>query len=223
MNSEERSGTATRRGGLLREAALLSGVALAAALLASGCGAGQIAATANVAPAVPGANGEAQLTDASGVSAGTVSVRNVLVVYKDPKGYPKGGTAPLDVHIFNDTSGDVTVTVSSPAAASVVLTGSAGASASASPGAPSAQPSASPPAGQPARLTIPAQGFAVLNPDQARSLRLVGLTEALPAGSSVPLAFDFGGGVTIKVDALVAPPLSPLPRETPQSESTGEG
>jgi hypothetical protein len=223
VNSDERSGRAARRGGSSRRAALLAAVAAAAALLASGCGAGQIAATARIAPAVPGANGEAQVTDANGDSTGTVSVRNVLVVYKDPKGYPRGGTAPLDVHIFNDTSGEVTVTVSSPGAASVVLTRGGTASASASPGASPARPGASAPAGEPARLTIPAQGFAVLNPDQQRFLELVGLTEALPPGSSVPVVFDFGAGVTIKVDAPVAVPLSPLPRTTPEGESTGEG
>jgi hypothetical protein len=212
VNSEERSGTAM--GGRARGAAWLTGVAATVALLASGCGAGQTAGTSLVMPAVPGANAQAEVVDSTGTPLGAVAVRNVLVAYKDPRGYPRGGTAPLDVRIFNDTTRQVTVVVSSPGAASVTLTGSA----AATPSGPA--PAAPAPAGAPARLTIPANGFAALAPGQARYLQLVGLTAALPPGASVPLTFDFGGGVTIKVEAPVGPPPTPLPRSTPQEQAS---
>jgi hypothetical protein len=236
VDSEMLLGSGTRSGGRIRRAAVIFGVATCAALLA-GCGAGQVTGTALTVPAVPGTNGQAQLFD-SGTPVGFVSVRNVYVTYKDSAGYPKGGNASLDVRIFNDTNIDVTVVVSSPAA-SVELVGGAAAtrapeptgSASPEPTAspestgsptPTAGPSPSRSAGQPARLTIPAGGFAVLNPDQARHLQLTGLTEALPPGGSVPLVFDLGS-TTINVEAPVAPPLTPLPRATPEDAGAAEG
>jgi hypothetical protein len=216
------------------------GVAAAAALVAAACSAGQVAETARKAPSAPGANGQATVS-ASGAPAGTVSVRNVQVVYLDSVGYPQGGNAPLDVRIFNDTNSEVTVEVSSPAAASVVLTSGAAAptrtpepAESASPdasasagasGSPQPSPTAEPSpgaAGEPARLTIPAGGFVVLNPNQERYLQLTGLTEKLPPGGSVPLVFDFGRGVTIKLNAPVGVPLTPLPRATPEEAAESE-
>lgn len=247
MNSEVVSGGVTRSSGRIRRTALACGTAAAAALLAAGCSAGQVAETARKAPSAPGANGQATVSDTAGAAVGTVSVRDVQVVYKDSAGYPPGGTAPLDVRIFNDTSQEVTVDVSSPAADSVVLTvgaaaptrapepaesaspdasGSPNPSSTAEPGpstepSPSAKPSPSA-AGEPARLTIPAGGFVVLNPNQARYLQLTGLTKRLPPGGSVPLVFDFGKGVTIKVNAPAAVPLTPLPRATPEAAAEGE-
>ena len=61
--------------------------------LMSACSAGRVTQTANMAPAVPGFNADAD--DRS------VSLRDVLVVNK-PGGYGKGETAPLSVHIVNN-------------------------------------------------------------------------------------------------------------------------
>ncbi|MFD0823806.1 hypothetical protein ACFQ0D_37020, partial [Micromonospora zhanjiangensis] len=111
-----------------RRAALAGAAATAATLLLSGCGAGQIAHTAEMAPTVPGAN--AQTTD------GNYKIRNLLLAYPGEKGYPAGGNAPVEVGIYNDSHSPVTVKVTVAGARSVVLSGGAapsgGASASAS-------------------------------------------------------------------------------------------
>ncbi|GAA2519260.1 hypothetical protein [Pilimelia columellifera] len=89
-----------------RGAALLAGAALTASLLVSGCSAGQIAETAKKRPSVAGVNASASLPD-----GGVVSVRDAVIVF-DSHGYPKGGTAPLSLSLFNDTTAPVTVRAS---------------------------------------------------------------------------------------------------------------
>jgi hypothetical protein len=125
--------------------------------LMSGCSAGRVSQTAEMVPAVPGYNADSP--------DGSVSLRDVLVVYKTG-GYPKGGLAPLSLHIFNNRN-DQTITlkgVTSPdgtvclAGGGAVPTGTAptppvapGATATPSPSAgntssptPSGSPTASP-------------------------------------------------------------------------------
>ena len=93
-----------------RRTALLVGAATAAAVTLSGCGAGQIAETALKNPSVYGSN--AQSAD------GSLLVRGLAVAYSSPEGYPSGGSAPLEVHLFNQTRQPMTVTISSvPSAA----------------------------------------------------------------------------------------------------------
>src|SRR5262245_8913136 len=78
---------------------LLAGAVTASAALATGllaaCSAGQVAQTAGIAPAVPG------------VSAQTVGypvyVRNAVLDYAEPKGYPRGAKAPMALWIFNNS------------------------------------------------------------------------------------------------------------------------
>jgi hypothetical protein len=210
---------------------LLAGAAAMTALLASGCSAGQLAETAEMVPAVPGANKD--------VSAfgGSLSVRNALVVYH-AGGYEADADAPLDLSIFNDTGQAVTVTVTSPDAKSVTL--SAGAQGTPSPSAsPSASPSPTPsatatPSGtptattepttsaeptppaeapaQPATVEIAAGSFAALGPSGKQLLQLIGLNEELKAGETVQLVFDFGGGTKLTLDVPVSVPLTPVPR-----------
>ncbi|HEX6501208.1 MAG TPA: hypothetical protein VF054_19580 [Micromonosporaceae bacterium] len=120
--------------------------AVAAAGLLSGCGAGKLAQTAHMAPAVQGANADVRIDDQ------LVSVRDAVVVYPGPKGYPAGGQAALSVRVFNQTSKPVTltrVTVSTddrhPVGADRVIKETAGRPAdvpSAAPSAPSMSPSA---------------------------------------------------------------------------------
>lgn len=218
---------------------LLAGAAMATALLASGCGAGQIAETAEMVPAVPGANGD--------VSAfgGTLSVQDALVVYHTG-GYEKGADAPLDLHIFNDTGRAVTVTVTSPDAESVTLaagakgTPSPSASPSASPtatatatatpsGTPTATPTAEPtpsaeptPApAQPATVEIAAGSFAALDPSLGQFVQLVGLNEELKPGDSVELVFDFGDGTKLTLAVPMGVPLTPVPRGSAETDEGG--
>ena len=68
--------------GSRRAALLLSGIAAATSLLASGCGAGQVAETALKEPSVQGVN----LTTPNGGYA----VRGLLVTYPGTEGYRAG-------------------------------------------------------------------------------------------------------------------------------------
>jgi hypothetical protein len=225
--------------GSRRAALLLSGVAAATALLASGCGAGQVAETAAKKPSVQGAN--IQTPD------NAYKVRGLLVQYPGAEGYQAGANAKLGAVIYNDTQQPVTVTITTQSGREILLAGGASASAtpsesvatnpsasaspskstsaspssgvsgSASPSAgESASASASPPApaGAPARIEIPALGYVQLNTDSS-FLQLVGLKEALRSGQAVDLTFDFGNGITVVGQAPVAVPLTPNPPASP--------
>lgn len=216
-----------------RSKTLLAGAAAAAALLVSGCSAGQIAETAGKVASVPGASADITTDD------GILSVRNAVVVYDGTEGYKAGADAPLDVRIFNGTQRDVTVTVSvnSEDAGSVSLSGgeeeeetpsqspseSASPSASASPSgsaspSASATPSASPsPTAKPARpasIEIAAGEFVVLTEAAGEYLRVIDLAQPLTPGTSVRIIFDFGDGRTKELAVPVGIPLSPAARES---------
>ncbi len=90
---------------LVRLAAI--GAALATVALAGGCSAGQEAATSEVVAAVPG--GFATATPDASLPLQVVLVENVEIAFKDTAGYPAGGTAPLAMHIFNQTKYPITV------------------------------------------------------------------------------------------------------------------
>ncbi|MGR6322524.1 hypothetical protein Q2K19_12975 [Micromonospora soli] len=223
-----------------RGAALLLAGTAAASLLLSGCGAGQVAETANKIPSVQGVN--VQTPD------NLFKVRGLYVQYPGAEGYQSGADAPLNVVIYNDSPSPVTVTVTTDSARDIQLTGAAqsgGPSAaptgsptepaskspsptqsnlaespSASPsGSASASPSASPsesaPAGKPARLDIPANGYVQLNSTGGQFLQLVGLNDKLLSGQQVNLTFDFGDGHTIKTAAPIGVPLTPAARPSP--------
>ena len=147
------TGTPPRRR-FLGVAALLASPAAALALM-SGCSAGQISQTDNMVPAVPGTN-----LDVQG-GAVDASLRNLMITYNAPEGYPVGGTAPVVVFVANNNQDQPLVLASvtatdgkgGPSLGSVVLTGGSvstqknpapGASGSAAPSASaSAVPSAS--------------------------------------------------------------------------------
>ena len=76
-----------------RASALVAACALAG--LMSGCSSGRIAQTAGMVPAVPGYNADSP--------DGSVALRDVVVVYKEG-GYRAGDTAPLALHLFNNTT-----------------------------------------------------------------------------------------------------------------------
>lgn len=215
---------------------LLAGTVVATALLASGCGAGQIAETANFTPGVPGVS--ATTPD------GRFKIVNLAIAYPGPGGYPAGADAPLNLAIHNDTLEPATVEISTTDARAVVLD-----SASASPTAPTSSqtapagtlsptdPAASPgatatpatgattdPAGTtppapavptgPARVEVPPSGIVLLNGVTAGpQLRLVGLGRALTVGEAVTVVFNFGGQ-RLELPARVAIPRTPLPRTT---------
>ncbi|WP_422737253.1 hypothetical protein ACN263_28165 [Micromonospora sp. WMMD729] len=101
--------------GSRRAALLLSGIAAATSLLASGCGAGQVAETAEKEPSVQGVN----LTTPNGA----YSVRGLLVAYPGTEGYRAGQDAPLNAVIYNDSKSTVTVTVTTQSAREVLISG----------------------------------------------------------------------------------------------------
>jgi len=110
-----------------RRAVLIAGVATVTAAALAACSAGQVAETALKNSSVQGVN--SQNAD------GSVLIRGLAVLYKDSAGYPAGGTAPLEVNFYNQTTQPLTVLVSSQppaatgeglsvvAARSVVLSG----------------------------------------------------------------------------------------------------
>ena len=199
--------------------------ALAAATTALGaCSAGQITQTAYMAPAVPGANQTFSVADGNGKESGSVSLRNLSVAFDSPKGYPKGGSAKLQVGVFNDTTTELKVTVTAPGAASAVTLGSGGAAAVASPSQPSASPSASAsaaPAG-PATFTIPSGRFIVFSRDSSQTLSLQGLTNDVKPGDlvqSVAFKFELGSGLQVSQTPtkLAATAETPSPRQPVES------
>lgn len=217
-----------RRGRLL-----LAGTVTATALLASGCGAGQIAETANFAPGVPGVS--ATTPD------GRFKIVNLAIAYPGPDGYAAGADAPLILAIHNDTLEPATVEISTTDARAVVLdSGPAGASPTApesSPAGPadattSPDATATPatgttadPAGTappalpvptgPARVEVPPTGIVLLNGvTDGPQLRLVGLGRPLVVGEGVTVVFNFGGQ-RLELPARVAIPRTPLPRTIP--------
>lgn len=99
----------TRR---LAAAALAAGAGVALAL--GGCSAGQVTQTASQVAPVNGIDAE----------AGPVSLRNLLIEYPGPDGYPAGSDAPLQVRLFNNGMQPITlVGVSADKATSVSLVG----------------------------------------------------------------------------------------------------
>jgi copper(I)-binding protein len=94
--------------------------AVLGALALAGCGAGQVTQTSAQAPAVVGAN----------AGVGAIVVRDAYIEFGEgAQGaniYPRGGAAPLKMSIVNTgIQPDRLVSASSPAAASVAITGDA--------------------------------------------------------------------------------------------------
>ncbi|MFV2020592.1 hypothetical protein [Micromonospora sp. LOL_023] len=214
-----------------RVAVLLSGAAVTGALLLSGCAAGQIAETAVKSSSIGGVNIDAP--------DGSVSIRNLSVPYPGIEGYPAGGSVPVEVGLYNNTSEPIAIRVSAAAvtdtdretlvqAESVVLGGSDETAAAPSPepdptAGPETDATAGPetdatdaPAADPGReaiIELPANGWALFTTDSAEPLRVTGLAETLAAGYAVNLLFEFSdGSAPLVVPAPVNMPLSPAPR-----------
>ncbi|WP_229067800.1 hypothetical protein [Actinoplanes sp. DH11] len=89
------------------------------------------------------------------------------------------------------------------------------AASSGAPSAPaSAAASAAPVQVKPAQIKLGAQGSALFRPSDAAQLQVIGLSDALPTGTSVNLVLEFSdGSPALELQAPVANPLTPGPRE----------
>jgi copper(I)-binding protein len=201
-----------------RRARIVAGSVLVAGLLAvSACSAGQDTQTSHQVAAVPGANASA------GPAGGDISValRDLTVVYKDPKGYPAGADAPLAVRLFSQGGQAVSlIGASSDAAQAVVLAGggtapTVGATEEVATASPGASPAAAaqPPAGESTfEVKIPAAGYTLLVPGSGPHLVLNKLKMPLVPGDSVNVTFTFSDGATVTVPVPVGVPTAPAER-----------
>ncbi|MFV2124547.1 hypothetical protein ACFHWS_08365 [Micromonospora sp. LOL_013] len=199
-----------------RVAVLFAGAAVASGLLLSGCGAGQLAETATKATAINGVNLESP--------DGAVSVRDLSVPYPGVEGYPAGGSAPVEVGLFNNTNDPVTVRISAApvtdddwatvvGAETVVIGGSEQTSGPTPSPEPGTVEVPQPDPGRDAIVQLPANEWALFSTDDTQPLRVTGLAGPLAAGYSVNLAFEFStGGAPLVVAAPVDMPLTPAPR-----------
>ncbi len=218
---------------------------LGGAVVLSACSAGQITGTSVQVPPIQGVNANAG-------ADGTIGLRNVLIRYNGPSGYPRGGTAPLEVRIFNNGIQPVTLVrvTAGDAAAGVTLAG--GTQAPPPEPSPTTQPgeSPSPPAestgesppptapptpdaGPPTPAEPPGQGtfaieiapgsYVLLVPGEDRYLQLVGLRAPLLPGGSVPVTFEFRDGGTTTVMLQVPTGLPTTPLPRPTPAVLEEG
>jgi hypothetical protein len=111
-------GRISRRHGRTSGRTLLASVALGAAVLTTGCAAGQIAQTAQEVPGVPGAEG----------NVGSIELHNVYVAYPASGVYQPGSAGRLNFVIVNSgTHADKLVGVTSGGAKTVRISGKSGA------------------------------------------------------------------------------------------------
>jgi hypothetical protein len=102
---------------------------MATALLAA-CSAGQLAATSQIVPAIPGAQTAAPVgTPSAGTMPQTIGISNATLDYPGPDGYQVGDNAPISLWIFNNTTSDITLTGVFSSAGDVHITAGAHSSA----------------------------------------------------------------------------------------------
>lgn len=166
--------------------------ALAAALALTGCGAGQVANTAEQIANAPGAN----------VAVGQLAVRDAVIVFGDSvEGavYTRGESAPLSMTIVNDSgeadrlvsastpfadSVEISGTTDIPAGRAIVVEGDTNVIGSLAPeGAPTVAPNSTP------------------QPAESATVVLTGLRDDIRAGISYPVTFVFerAGEITAEV------------------------
>lgn len=187
----------------IRTARAIGGLGLVVAL--GGCGAGQVAQTAEQVTATGGASGR----------AGTVLVRDAQFTYDGPipgdAVYRPGDDAALQVTIVNEgRDGDRLVGVRSPVATSGEIVGDAAV-----------------PGGQ----TLTAgydQPVAQVTPPYANpvDIALLGITEPIRAGLSYPVVFVFERAGELRVEVPVEnpeqlPPRAREPEPEPRTLETG--
>ncbi|WP_157162943.1 hypothetical protein [Actinoalloteichus spitiensis] len=202
----------TRRVGMLPAA-----FGLGAALLLTGCSAGQITQTSSQVPVIAGADAD----------AGTIAVRDAKLTFpteQDPPAYPAGSDAPVSVTIVNrGTDADTLLSVTSPSAESVTVEGDttlpAGTKLVAT-GLGAESELAVPGAGEPeaGELTQPAPETDAAQSGQDAadigvfSLTLVGLHNEVHPGVNVELVFEFENAGPLSLQVPVGEDPEPAVR-----------
>jgi copper(I)-binding protein len=227
---------------------VLAGLVVVGGFALVGCGAGQIAQTAQQSPTVDGQQAQ----------VGQIAIRNAALEYPTSGVYERGADARLRMVVVNTglspdaltsvsstVSGDVTISEgpaaeatgsASPSASESATsspsetpsgTPSASASGSATPsGSATATPSPTPsPTPENAQVQIPPNGYVSFTGDGPTVL-LTGLTEQLHPGQnlSVTLSFQNAGSVTMTI-AVSTPEseISPAPTVPVEPDSESEG
>jgi hypothetical protein len=197
----------SRRRVRLAASALFVGVAALSAVTA--CSAGQIAQTAREVPAVPGAN-----VDIAGPNGVVASLRDMMVVYNGPQGYPQGGTAPLVIRIFNSGGSPVTLTkVEADAADSVTLIGGPQ-------GTPSITPAPTFTSGSPS-TSASASTSASGSPSGSASATGSASGSANPTGRSTPVPTRPAGSANFNIDVTPASYVLLVPGQGPYLQLNG--
>ena len=170
-----REGTVVARTARLAHLRLIPVIGAALALTLAGCGAGQIAQTAQQVAAIDGANG----------NAGDLGVRDVRLAATDALSYKAGADVPLKLWISNAaTTSDTLTAVSSTAADSVAISGSA---------------------------EVQGQTLVEVTDSTPLKITVTGMKADLQYGHSIPVTFNFAqsGPVTVNVPIEI-----PAERET---------
>ena len=222
---------------------VLAGLVVIGGLALAGCGAGQIAQTAQQKPTVDGQMAQ----------VGLLAIRDAALEYPTGGVYERGSEARLRMVVVNSgIAPDALVSVSSPVATDVTISegGSAEATGSATPsatdtasetaspseasGSPSGTATGSPsesasatssPTPDNAQIAIPPNNYVSFRDDGPRVL-LTGLTQQLRPGQNltVTLRFQNAGSVTMTI-AVGTPDIELAPAPTvsvgPDSESEG--
>ncbi|MGC9668168.1 hypothetical protein ACNTMW_16635 [Planosporangium sp. 12N6] len=135
-------------------------------------------------------------------------------------GRPEVGAQPSPTPSAASTSHAASAAPSASASGRASAAPSGGASGSANPSASETQSaseneSAKPsPSASAAGLTIPANGYAKLDPHSGAYLAITGLAQPLAPGSVVRVTFDFEGESPLQIEVPFSVPLSPAPRIT---------
>ncbi|WP_156038592.1 MULTISPECIES: hypothetical protein [Actinoalloteichus] len=204
----------TRRVGMLPAA-----LGLGAALLLTGCSAGQITQTSSQVPVIAGADAD----------AGTIAVRDAKLTFpteQDPPAYPAGSDAPVSVTIVNrGTGADTLLSVTSPSAESVTVEGDTALPAGTKlvatglGEATSELETSTPEAGEPSAemsQSAPETDAAQSGQDVADigvlSLTLVGLHDEVHPGVNVELVFEFENAGSLSVQVPVGEDPEPATR-----------
>lgn len=196
--------TARKAGATALGAAALS----VAALLATGCSAGQTAQTANERPAVEG----------NFADVGPIALRNVLVAYPPMGQYQAGQNAPLQFDVASSSlTSDVLVSIHTDAAASVLVTPQPAGIPVEPPITLIPPPAGATPSPEPVsqQITVPPGGLVSFGRDSGPQAVLINLSASLIPGQNVSVTFTFAqaGSVTVVVPVSASAAV-PLPSPT---------